>query len=146
MPARKRGLAVLLAAAALPACGSSDDDTDKRPQGTVAGDQRGVLETIDALQRASRRGDGRKICAEVFTPELARSIEKASKKTCRAEVRTRLFRPSESISVGRAIEVKGNTATAVIREQNGDVSTLHMLKRAGRWRIGRVTPRAGGAP
>ena len=146
MPALRLGLAVLLAAATLPACGSSDDDTDTRPQTTVAGDQRGVLETIDALQRASRRGDARKICSQVFTPELARSIRKASKTSCAAEVRMRLFRPDESISVERAIKVQGNAATVVIREQNGDVSTLHMLKRAGGWRIGRVTPRAGGAP
>lgn len=146
MPARKRGFAVLLVAAALPGCGGSEDDTGKRPEGTVGGGQRGVLETIDALQRASQRGDGREICMEVFTPELARSIAKASSRSCPAEVRKRLFRSSESISVDRAIAVKGSTATAVIREQNGNVSTLHMLKQAGRWRIARVTPQEEGAP
>ncbi len=140
MPAPKRGLAVLLAVAALQACGDSDDGTDTRPKRTVGGDQREILETIDALQGASRRGEGRTICAELFTPELARSIKRASRRSCSAEVGKRLFGPNTSISVRRAIEVEGNAATAVIREQNGNVSTLHMLKRDGRWRINRVRP------
>jgi len=150
MPAGKQGLAVLLAAAALTGCGGSmegtntrSEDTNTRPKSTVGGDQRQILETIGALQSASRRGDGRKICKEVFTPQLARSIKKASGRRCPAEVRKRLFSRNESISVERVIEVDGSTATAVIREQNGNVSTLHMLKRAGRWRIDRVKPRRG---
>ncbi len=140
MPTRTGALALLLAAAALQGCGGSDD-TDAQRDGAVGGDQREVLETIDALQGASRRGDSRMICTEIFTPELARSIENASGRTCATEVRGRLFRPGQSISVGRSIDVRGNTATAIIREQTGDVSTLHMLKRDGRWRINRVRPR-----
>ena len=145
MPAAKRGLAVLLAAAALPGCGGSDDAPDARtttqPAPTVGGDQRGVLDTIDALQTASRSGDGRRICSRLFTPQLVRSIEKSSARSCPAEVRARLFRRDESLAVQRGIDVRGSTATAVIRDSGGGVSTLHMLKRAGRWRIDRVMPR-----
>jgi len=141
MRAGKRVLAVLLAAAALPGCGGSDEDPDTRTTSTVDRDQRGILETIDELQTASLRGDGRKICADIFTPQLARSVAKASMQDCAKEVREKLFRADESISVQRGVEVDGIRATAVIREQNGDVSTLHMLKRAARWRIDRITPR-----
>lgn len=141
MAAGKQGLALLLTVAALPGCGGSDDTTATQPQAPVASDQRAVLETIDALQTASRRGDGQKICAELFTTELARSIQKAAKRSCATEVRRRLFRPGASISVQRGIEVSGTNATAVIREQNGVISTLHMLKRADDWRINRVIPR-----
>jgi len=142
MPVGKRGLAVLLAAAAVPGCGGSDDDTTSRPQ-AVAGAQRGVLDTIDRLQTAARSGDGRRICEHVFTPQLARSIKGASRKSCSAGVRRRLFRPNTSFAVQRGIEVSGRTATAVIRDQTGAVSTLHMVRQAGRWRIDRVTPRGG---
>ncbi len=141
MRAGKRVLAVLLAAAALPGCGGSDEGPDTRTTSTVDRDQRGILETIDELQTASLRGDGRKICADVFTPQLARSVAKASMQDCAKEVREKLFRADESISVQRGVEVDGIRATAVIREQNGDVSTLHMLKQAARWRIDRITPR-----
>lgn len=141
MRAGTQALAVLLAAAWLPACGSSDDGTSTVKQPAVSGDQRGILAAIDELQTASRSGDGQKICAEVFTPQLARSIAKASRRSCSREVREKLFRADESISVERSFAVVGSKATAVIREQNGDVSTLHMLKHAGRWRIDRITPR-----
>ena len=141
MRARTQALAVLLSAVALPACGGSDDGTSTTTQAAVGGDQRGILAAIDELQSASRSGDGQKICAEVFTPQLARSIAKASKRSCSREVREKLFRANESISVQRSVTVVGSKATVVIREQNGDVSTLHMLKQAGRWRIDRITPR-----
>ena len=133
----KTVLAGLLFAAALPGCGASDD---KPKNADVSDDQRGILATVDALQTASHAGDGAKVCSTVFTKSLVRSIEKASKRGCAAEVRENLFKPGEAISVGRNITVKGATGTAAIREQNGNVSTLHLVKQAGAWRIDRVTP------
>jgi hypothetical protein len=135
----KIALAGLFVAAALPGCGGSDD---KQTTGAVPDDQRGILATIDVLQTASRAGDGGKICSSVFTTSLVRSVEKASKRTCAAEVKANLFTPGESISVARNITVKGDAGTATIREQNGDVSAVHLVKQAGGWRIDRVTPRS----
>lgn len=140
MRAGKHAFAVLLAAATIAACGGSDDGSGAATQPTIAADQRGVLAALDELQIASRSGDGRKICAAVFTPQLARSVARRSKRSCAAEVRDSLFRADESIAVQRGVKVDGSRATAVIREQNGDLSTLHMLKQAGRWQIDRVTP------
>ena len=128
----------LLVAAVLPGCGGSDDE---QTTATVQDDQRGILATVDALQRAGRAGDGARICSTVFTKSLVRSIEKYSRRACTAEVEENLFTAGESIAVGRDITVAGDAGTAVIREQNGNVSTLHLVKRAGAWRIDRVTPR-----
>jgi len=132
----KLALAGLCVAAFLPGCGGSDDD---KTTGAVQGDQRSILATVDALQTASHAGDGGKICSSVFTKSLARSVEKASKRTCAAEVRENLFKPGETISADRNITVKGDAGTAVIREQNGNVSTLHLVKQDHTWRIDRVT-------
>lgn len=131
-------LAGLLVAAALPGCGGSDDE---QTTGGVRDDERGILAAVDVLQTASQAGDGGKICSSVFTKSLVRSVETASKRGCATEVSENLFKPGESISVERSITVKGDTGTAVIREQNGNVSTLHLVKQAGAWRIDRVTPR-----
>jgi len=123
--------------AAITACGGSH----RQPaHPTVSGSQRGVLQTIDALQRASRAGDGQAICGDIFTARLVRSVESAAKRSCAKEVRERLFSPREQISVSRRIKVSGNAATAVIHEQNGHVSTVFMLRQDGRWRIDRVVP------
>jgi hypothetical protein len=135
----KTALAGLFVAAALPGCGGSDDE---KTTGAVQDDQRGILTTVDVLQTSSRAGDGAKICSSVFTASLVRSIEKASKRACAVEVKENLFTPGESISAGRDIAVKGDAGTADIREQNGNVSTLHLVKQAGVWRINRVTPQS----
>jgi hypothetical protein len=147
MPANMRALAVLLLTFAAAGCGDSDDGSDTAAKTTstpsaaaVGGDQRQILETIDVLQQASREGNGARICQEVFTSRLARSVQRASKKSCASEVRSRLFKANVAISVARTIRVTGATATTVIRDQNGNASTLHLQKQNGRWRIARVTP------
>ena len=132
-------LAGLLVVAALPGCGGDSEDK-QQTAGAVKQDQRGILATVDVLQTASRTGDGKTICSSVFTASLVRSIEKASTRACAAEVRDNLFTAGTSISAGRDITVKGDAGTTTIREQNGNVSMLHLVKQAGAWRINRVTP------
>lgn len=138
-PSKKIVLVGLLVATALAGCGGSDDE---QTTAAVQDDQRGILATVDALQTASQAGDGAKICSSVFTKSLVRSIEKASKRACAAEVEEKLFKAGESISAERGITVAGNAGTAVIREQNGNVSTLHLVRQGDAWRIDRVTPRS----
>jgi hypothetical protein len=135
------GLAAVSIVALLAGCGGSDGPAAK-PGTKVGGDQRAVLNTVASLQTASRKGDGAAICATVFTARLARSITTASKRGCAQEVRRRLFSSSAEISVQRNIRVRGAGATAVIKEHNGDVSTLRLLKQGGRWRIDHVNPGA----
>ena len=136
-------LSLCLAPAALVAgCGGEDKPAPReQARPSVPDDQRGVLETIDALQTASRKGDGRAICGDIFTPQLARSVEAAAKRSCADEVKEDLFSPTTEISVGRDIRVSGGKASATVQEQNGQVSKLFMVKRDGRWQIDRVEPR-----
>lgn len=137
----KLNCAILAAAVVLAGCGGADKPSaGSQATPGVSGDQRGVLETVDALQTASRKGDGKTICSQIFTRALAASVEKAAKRSCPQEVRQRLFDPNAEISVGRDIHVKGSAATTVIREQNGHVSKLYLVKQGGRWRIDRVVP------
>lgn len=135
-------LPLALAAGLVGGCGGSDTpDTgpDAKPA-AIRGEQRGVLDTVDALQHASRTSNGRTICADLFTPRLVRSIEVASDRRCATEVSKHLFKSADAISLGRNIEIRGRTASTVIREQNGNVSELRMLKGQGGWRIDRVIP------
>ena len=131
----------MTAVAALAGCGSSDKDSTpaQKPQAAVvSGSERGILTTVDALQTASRKGDGRAICGDLFTPQLVKSVEAAAERSCAKEVRKRLFTPDAEISVGRDIKVTGDRGSAVVREQNGNVSTLSLLKQSSQWRIDRV--------
>jgi hypothetical protein len=56
------------------------------------------------------------------------------KSSCRARVRQQLARKDETIKV-RSVKVRGNSATAVVKEQNGNVSQLRLVKSAGGWRV-----------
>jgi hypothetical protein len=125
---------------AVPGCGGSDEETSTRDKAPAAasGDQRGILGTIDALQTASRNGDGEGICTEIFTVQLVRSIETTAKRSCVKEVTATLLSPNAEISVGRDIAITGKRATATILEQNSNVSKLFLLKQDGEWRIDRV--------
>jgi len=127
-------------AATLVACGGSDKKEAPSKAPAVSSEQRSVVATIDQLQAATQTGDARKICSELFTQELARSIRAAAKRSCTTEVKEKLISTHERLSVGRGIQVKGDRATAVIREQNGNTSTLFLVKRGGRWKIARLTP------
>jgi hypothetical protein len=124
-------------AIALAGCGGSGD-TRRAPD--LSNDTRAILATIDTLQAASRQDDARRICDDIFTASLAQSIHDASKHSCEAEVRDTLTSPDAQLSVSRKVDVKGSRATASVREQNGEMSTVSFVKVAERWRIERITP------
>jgi len=134
-------LALVTTVGVLAGCGGSSDEPSSAPEPSAAihGDQRTILATVDALQAASRKGDGQSVCADLFTPALVKSVEAAANRSCAKEVRQRMFSRDAAISVGRDIEVAGDRGTAVVREQNGNVSKLSMIKHNARWRIDRVT-------
>ncbi|MFL5862265.1 MAG: hypothetical protein ACJ780_16035 [Solirubrobacteraceae bacterium] len=127
---------------AVAGCGGSEKQspTSQARSVLVSANQRSILGTLDTLQTASRTGDGRKICGELFTAHLVRSVETSAKRSCAVEVRRSVFSRNAEISVGRQINVAGDRGTVIIREQNGNVSKVALLKESGRWRIDRVTP------
>src|SRR4051794_36723008 len=139
-PQHTSALALMALASAIAGCGGSERAPRPVSTATPAANsaQRQILATVDALQAASHKGDGKSICDQLFTAGLVRSIEKASKRSCAREVRRNLFSPREQISVSRDIRVAANRASAVIREQNGNASTLFFVKQGTSWRISRV--------
>jgi hypothetical protein len=141
-----RSVAVVTAVAALAGCGSSDKASPAAPKPAQAmtGNERGILATVDALQTASRKGDGRAVCADLFTSQLVKSVEASAKRSCAKEVRKRMFAPDAEISVGRDIKVTGDRGTAVVREQNGNISKLSLVRQSAQWRIDGVIPQKSG--
>jgi hypothetical protein len=145
------GLAAVIAAASVAGCGGSGEPSSSvqkppvsTPSHPVSQDERGILATVDALQTASRKGDGRTVCGDLFTARLVRSIEASTTRSCAKEVHEHLFAPDSTISVGKDIKVTADRATAVISESSGNVSTLFLVKRDAEWRIYRVTPLTSG--
>ncbi|MCA1707126.1 MAG: hypothetical protein LC808_29215 [Actinobacteria bacterium] len=131
------GLLAFAIAAMLGACGGG---SEKKPPPPVSAQQRGVLDTVDKLQAASRGGDGEQICTEIFTTKLARSVEAAARTSCAEEVKRKLFSPQAELALGRDIRVSGERAVATVMEQTGKASTLFLVKQAGAWRIEKVKP------
>ncbi|MDQ3480072.1 MAG: hypothetical protein M3423_01860 [Actinomycetota bacterium] len=131
------GLLAFAIAATLGACGGG---SEKKPSPAVSAQQRGVLDTVDRLQVASRRGDGEQICTVIFTTKLARSVEAKAKTSCAKEVKEKLFSPQTELALRRDIRFSGERAVATVMEQTGKVSTLNLVQQGGAWRIDGVKP------
>ena len=93
------------------------------------------------LQTASRAGDGKRICTQIFTPKLANSVTTSAKSgSCAKEVKKKLFSRKAKIAVQNVDLPNAANATAVIKEANGNTSTIFLVKQSGRWRIRSVGP------
>ena len=135
-------LAVLTAA--LAGCGGGSKDTSgdqKSDTASKAADNTAVKQVMTDLQTASRTGDGRRICTQIFTPKLADSVTGSAKSgSCAKEVRKKLFSRKAQISVQNVTVPNAANATATVNEANGNTSTVFLVKQSGRWRIRSVQP------
>jgi hypothetical protein len=128
--ARLLAVVAVTGSAALAACGGSPATTQKRT------DADAVRQVLTDLQTASRAGDGRRICTQIFTPKLADSVTKsASSGSCATEVKRKLFSPNEKITVENVDVTDPANATATVKEANGNRSTVFLVKQSDRWRI-----------
>ncbi len=128
-------LAVIFAA-----CGE-----ETKPSPEISPQQRGVLEIVDRLQTASRKGDGEQICSKIFTRQLAGSIEVRAKTSCAKEVDSKLFPPKTVLAVGQDVRFpEDGRAVATVIDQDNSRSTLFLTKDAGEWRIEKI--KAGPQP
>ena len=137
MPFVIPSLLALTLAATLAGCGG---DTGSKSPPALQPQQASVIATIDRLQAAARRGEGERICAQIFTRRLAESIEGAARGSCARTIGRSLFSPNMTLTVGRSIRLDGNRAVANVSEQDGTVSTLSLVEQGGDWRIDSVTP------
>jgi hypothetical protein len=141
---RLTGLSALaLLTTALAGCGGSGDS--QKPTATTAAnataDNTAVKQVMTDLQTASRAGDGKRICTQIFTPKLANSVTASAKSgSCAKEVRKKLFSRKAQIAVQNVDLPNAANATAVIKEANGNTSTIFLVKQSGRWRIRSVSP------
>jgi hypothetical protein len=122
----------LFAVVPLSGCfGGSDDSSDRDAVDQVMSD----------LQTASQQGDGGRICDEIFTPKLAALVSKSAKSgKCASEVKAKLFSPRAKIDVEQIDVPDDSNATATVKEANGNVSKIFLVKQSGHWRIRSVTP------
>jgi len=126
--------AAVVAAVLLAGCGG-----DNKPTGdtsTKSDNETAVKQVMADLQAASRAGDGNRICTQIFTPKLADSVTKSSTTgSCAKEVKQKLFSRKAQITVQNVDVPNPANATATIKEANGNVSNVFLVKQSGRWRI-----------
>jgi hypothetical protein len=121
-------------AAVLVARGSGGSDTG-------ASDQDAVRQVMTDLQTAARKGDGERICNQIFTPKLSNSVTRSSASgSCANEVKANLFSPSSQIEIENIDVQDESNATVTVKEANGNTSNVFCVKQSGRWRIRGVTP------
>ena len=141
---RRAGLAaaaVVTAAVALGGCGGSSDDQPPGDTSSKSENSTAVKQVMADLQAASRAGDGKRICTQIFTPKLADSVtSSAASGSCSKEVKQKLFSATAEIAVQNVDVPNAANATATIREANGITSTVFLVKQSGRWRIRSVQP------
>lgn len=119
-------------AAPLGGCFGGDDDSS---------DNDAVNQVLSDLETASQAGDGTRICDEIFTPRLAALVSRSAKSgECATEVKAKLFSPKAQIDVENIDVPDGSNATATVKEANGNVSKVFLVKQDGQWRIRSVTP------
>jgi hypothetical protein len=136
MTRTKTACALLAIGAVVPLSGCFGGGDDKS-------DRDKIDQVMSDLQAASRDGDGSRICQEIFTPKLAALISRSSKSgNCATEVKAKLFSPEAKIDVENIDVPDGSNATATVKEANGNVSKVFLVKQDGQWRIRSVAATA----
>ena len=142
-----KGLAAVAAvavAAAMAGCGggaSSDQKTTTSAAPVPKAENAAVSQVLADLQSASRAGQGRLICTQIFTPKLANSVTAAATSgSCAKEVKKKLFSRKAQIVVQNVAVPNAANATATVKEANGNVSTVFLVKQSDRWRIRSIQP------
>ena len=138
-----KGLAAVAAvavAAAMAGCGGGANSDQKTTTGLApvpkAAENAAVTQVLADLQSASRAGQGRRICTQIFTPKLANSVTAAAASgSCAKEVKKKLFSRKAQIVVQNVTVPNAANATATVKEANGNVSTVFLVKQSGLWRI-----------
>ncbi|HWH96546.1 MAG TPA: nuclear transport factor 2 family protein [Baekduia sp.] len=129
-------LAALLVALplALGACGQTEKDSAK----DFTGDQKAVAQTVEDLQKASRKNDEAKICNDLLAPALVAKIKTASKGTCEQALKDALQDADSYELQVKKVAIEGTSATATVTSDTGPkdrTDTLALAKVGGAWKI-----------
>jgi hypothetical protein len=135
MAAPTRLLALLVALPlVLSACGQASKDSAK----DFKGDQQAVAQTVEDLQTASKRGDGKKICSSLLAPALVAQIKTSSKAACDKAVKDALKDADSYEMQVQKVTITGTTAAAVVKSEASDqhrIDTLQLVKDGGAWKL-----------
>jgi hypothetical protein len=130
------GILVVAVAVAVALVTRGAGDNDAGSTDAVA-----VRQVLTDLESASREGDGERICSQIFTPKLANLVTSSSTSgSCATEVKSKLFSPDAQIEVQSVNVTDESNATAIVKEANGNTSTVFLVRQSGVWRIRSVTP------
>ena len=128
--------ATVTMAVLLGGCGGDEPAASDASASKVTVDRAAVRQVMSDLQTASRAGDGKRICTQIFTPKLADSVTtSAASGSCAREVRHKLFSRRAGLAVQSIIVSDPANATATVKEASGNTSTVFLVKQSGRWRI-----------
>jgi hypothetical protein len=131
-------LAALSAAAIAAGCGGGGDDVNNNAD-DYDGTDGEVAGLVDDFANAGRDGDGTKICDDIFSKELAANVEKQAGQSCASEVEDNLPADKYELEID-SLELKGETATVAVTDQDDNSSVLHIQKIDNVWRVASVTP------
>lgn len=134
---RFTSLLALSAAVVAIGCGGDDDDANNNAD-NYDGTDAEVAAVVDDFANAGRDGDGAKVCNEIFSEELSGNVEEQSGQSCASEVEDNLPEGDYELTVD-TLQVKGDTATVGVTDQDDNESVLHLERTDSDWRIARVT-------
>lgn len=121
----------------LGACGGSEEGANAK---RYSGESKRVAAVVDDLQGASRSGDAKHICDDIFTDKLAGTISVRAGSTCETRVKKQQVNKSAKLTVLSLSLARGTTAQVLVREQNGHRTRLTLVKQDGDWRIDSIFP------
>ncbi len=126
-------VATVFAALLMVGCGGDSD--------SEGSDTEAVASVMASLDAASRAGDGDRICTQLFTPKLASSVSSSSTSgDCEREVKAKLFSPMRRSASRTSAFPTTPSAVATVKEANGNMSRVFLVKTDGQWRIRSVVP------
>ena len=99
------------------------------------GDQKAVSDVVGDVSKAARGKDDGKLCTQLFTASLARSIANG-RADCRSELRKAISDADDFDLQVRAVTVTGQKATAQVRQgDKGRVATYAFERQGNGWRV-----------
>jgi hypothetical protein len=121
---------VAVLALSLGACGTTEtaDQPDFNDQ------QQQVVEVVDNLAQAGRRGDADQICTDILAKRLIDEL-KAAGGECVTEMDRAIKDANDYDLQVRSVKITGDNATAQVRQgDDGEVATFSFVREGGVWK------------